>query len=223
MTKKYFNWEKEWEGEIDPGHRKSTAEHYREYAYELKLMFGDEINSILEIGCGNGALFPYLDFENKNYLGVDFSTSMLNNFTDKYPKIKLVNHEGSSYLDGDSYDLIFSNGVIQYFDEVMLEKHINNVSKMMHENSLFVCASIPWKALRLNYLSGEMNLDSKKTYVRGIYRKILFSLKGDPIGNWFEPKNLQKLASKYNMRMRLYGSMLYPYRFHAVLRKNRKQ
>jgi len=137
-----------WAKQTSPLHPSDTPEFRRMYASEMRILFDDASpKRVLEIGCGNGTLFEFLGFNCLQYKGVDFSPSLLEGFKSRYPGVNLELREGSSYVDKDNkYDLIFSNEVIHNFDMPMLDRHFACARAMMHEKSLFICASIPWKA-----------------------------------------------------------------------------
>lgn len=211
-------WRIFWQGKTRPFHARDTDEHYRPYAAELRLLFADSNPlRILEIGCGNGALYKHLGFENMQYKGVDFSASMLKVFKAKHPDVELECADGSTYQDEDKYDLIFSNGVIQHFDINMLHRHFSNVTSMLKPTSLFVCASIPWKARRFEYYAGKLT-DMRVKFILFGFRAYLPSRFRGKMGAWYSLQDIRKFASAHRMSVAFYGSMHYLYRFHAVMR-----
>jgi len=209
-------WKKFWDGQVKPLHRDDPETLYKRHAAELKVLFKFlDPKSVLEVGCGNGALHKYLGFDKTLYRGVDFSPSMLGEFKKKYPQTELKCQSGHSYCDENKYDLVFSNGVIQCFDIEMLIEHFANAKKMMHRESLLICATVPWKVHRLRYLTGKIEEGMKSSI--GVYVKRI--LLGDPImGTWYDFENFKKLAKENGMTVSFYGSMEYLYRFHAVLK-----
>ncbi|MDJ0617904.1 MAG: methyltransferase domain-containing protein [Calothrix sp. MO_192.B10] len=214
-------WSKYWQGLKTPLHQYDTNEHYQQYAAELKILFGNHMPStVLEIGCGNGDLYEYLNFDRaKLYKGVDFSHSMLENFREKYPNIDVECCDGSGYFDDQKYNLIFSNGVVQYFDDQMLRQHFANAKKMMNDDSYFVCASIPWKAQKFRYMNGELRVNHDINILNGYINSLKNILKNQ-MGIWYDLSTIKKIAATYNMSVEFYGSMHYMYRFHAVMKLN---
>ncbi len=189
------------------------------YAKELRILFGETVPvRVLEIGCANGPMFELLGFKGVTYRGVDFSPRLLAAFKAKYPNVELLSCEGSNYSDGDKYDLIFSNAVVQYFDMNMLSRHFACAQAMMHKNSLFVCGSIPWRVHRSNYRRGVLTGSTRPNLLR-LTRAVLASrLFGDSIGYWYQPHELVTLAFRHGLSAECYGSMVYLYRFHAVMK-----
>lgn len=216
------NWKAYWSDKTRPFHKGGeTPEFYRVYAKELKLLFGERTPaSVLEIGCGNGALFEFLGFDQVKYKGVDFSPSLLAAFKSKHQNVELERCDGSSYVDAkNKYDLIFSNGVIQYFDLPMLDRHFACARSMMHKDSLLVCATIPLKSHRPGYDSGALRPETLQSsiylWIRIKMRRVLI---GDPIGYWYTLQQIGSLADKHAFSVEFYGSMAYFFVFHAVLK-----
>jgi hypothetical protein len=56
-------WNSYWAEKSTPQYARDDAQHYREYAAELRLLFEDPTGfDVYEIGCGNGSLHEYLGF-----------------------------------------------------------------------------------------------------------------------------------------------------------------
>jgi trans-aconitate methyltransferase len=211
-------WRSLWANKVTPMHRFDTEEHYQSYAAELRVLYSNmDIKSVLEIGCGDGSLYKYLGFDQTCYKGVDFSSSMLSVFREKYPDVELSCADVSVHCDHRKYDLIFSNQVIQYFDSSMVRRLFANAKDMMEPASLFICASIPWKLLRFKYLIGRMVPNQRKSIMKGCL-KYVRNIYHDPIGKWYSLNDFKKYAAEYGMTVEFYGSMHYMYRFHAVMK-----
>ncbi|HEY3376527.1 MAG TPA: class I SAM-dependent methyltransferase [Armatimonadota bacterium] len=212
-------WQAYWEDKSQAGFRYENEDHYQRCAAELRVLFHQLApQSVLEIGCGNGALYEYLGFkQSKDYHGVDFSQSMLNVFQAHYPTANLICADGAAYRVERTYDLIFSNGVLQHFDRKMLEQHFENARAMMTPDSLFVCASIPWKALWYRYLSGELTGEAHVHRLRGVILRAMRACSIDGMGYWYEHDDFKRLATRMGMTASFHGCIYYPYRFHVVL------
>lgn len=213
-------WQQVWAQRDSPGHRADNPEFYRACAKELRILFGENSpKRVLEIGCGNGALFEFLGFEHAQYKGVDFSPQLLANFKVKHPNLELECCEGSAYRDtANKYDLIFSNEVVQYFDLRMLDNHFGCARAMMHKDSALVCAGIPWRLHRSHYDSGRFSETLSPSVLGAAKAKLARTLRGDSIGRWYEPEEISILAKKHDFSCDFYGSMFYFYRFHATLK-----
>lgn len=213
-------WRAYWSDKTLPEHDPDTPEFYRFHARELRLLFDEKPpRRVLEIGCGNGALYPLLGFDHTKYRGVDFSPSMLAIFKSRHPEVNLGCEEVSSYIDTkNKYDLIFSNAVVQNLDRVMLDSHFACARAMVHKESLFVCGSIPWKALRWRYFGGSIPGSMPVKLLSLPFRLLRIALFGDPVGYWYHPREIAQLAERHGFSAKFYGSIAYMHRFHAVMR-----
>jgi SAM-dependent methyltransferase len=217
-------WRAYWQGQVVPRHRSDTDDFYRQHAGELKLLFAHrQASSVLEIGCGNGALYPYLGFDQMEYKGIDFSRSMLEQFAVADPSVSLQQAEGSSYRDSCQYDLIFASSIVQYFDPRMLRTHVANIRTMMHSDSVYVCACIPWRSRRIGFMSGRLVPPYRASAVR-FSKTILRTLatRTDTLGHWYDTNDIATIAEANNMSVTFYGSMTYLYRFHAVMQPRQR-
>lgn len=219
-------WKSYWEKQSTPLHRYNDEHWYRMYAEEINLIaksLGYQGGSVMETGCGNGALFDYLDIDKEKYVGTDISENMLNIFRNKHPELNLVCTDSSSYFCDQKFAMIFSNGVVQYFDDKRMELYIENSLKMLNPNGLMLLGNIPWKDLRKKNLSGELSAQSVihslprllKIYLYDFY--ITVSGK-DPMGHWYNPRDFFKYRSK-EVEIHVLGSLFHPYRFSLVLKK----
>jgi SAM-dependent methyltransferase len=213
-------WKAFWDNKVVPMHTKDDDEHYVPLSQELVILFHEtRSRSVLEIGCGNGALYKHLGFDRvETYKGVDFSQSMLDRFRQTFPQVSLVAANGHTYQDDNKYDLIFSHGLVQYFDRPMLDEHLKHAANMLAPQGTIVCASVPWKCFRARYLQGKF-----ARRPRSITKMLLGYLRYpflDAMGHWFEWADFETFGRRHGLSVRFFGSLHYPYRFHAVLRRD---
>jgi len=203
------------QGDNDDGFRRARANEMRE------LFSFQSVDKVLEIGCGDGTLFSYLWGPRTDYKGIDFSPQFIEKFRAKYPAAKLECKEGASYQDGNLYDLIFLDGVLQHFDRGMLEQHLRNACFMMGDGGCLIWGSIPRRCLRMQYDLGRFG--ATKPSLVCLAKSWLARLLGrDAMGYWYEPAEIETLARKYGLRTKIVASSMFPYRFHAVLSKTAK-
>lgn len=212
-------WAEFWNQKTSAGHREAPN-YLRRHAAELKVLFdGLEPSTVLDIGCGNGVLYEALDFNQVKYKGVDFSPAMLDAFRAKHPGLDLTCEDGSVYRDDRHYDLIFSSQMVQYFDRPQLSRFFGNVRSMMHSRSVFVIASTPCLPHLAGYMSGRLSPPYKRS-LRGAALSLAataFAWRGS-MGNWFSPADFVAIAAEHDFSCEIFGSLLYLYRMHAVLR-----
>jgi SAM-dependent methyltransferase len=215
MQKKFAEF---WTDVDVPLHRFDNDEHYREYAKELSLLFkGRQLGAVLELGCGNGAFYPYLGFDKStDYFGVDFSPAMIRRFKLKYSDVELHCQDASTFIVDKRFDLIYSNAMIQNFDNIMLEQLFFNAHQMLAEDGFFICASYPTGALKRAYYSGEADSDPKNSHP--IKSLIMSLLRPDrSMGRWHFNSDIAELASRHGFKCQFFGSLNYLYRNHVVL------
>ena len=113
-------------------HEFSRCAHiYSEYstiqkvvAKELLVFSGDTPKNIVDLGCGDGLLYSQIDWEIESFVGVDFSSSML----ERHPKSsKIELREGDfntlelfASLKEKRYDRIYSSSALQWADDLLL-------------------------------------------------------------------------------------------------------
>ncbi len=194
---------------------------WRAQAGELKSLYASKSpGRVLEIGCGDGSLFPYFGIPPSNYKGVDFTPQFIARFQSKEPSVRLECAEGASYLDRESqYDLILLNGIVQHFDRAMLEQHLQNAHAMLPEGGLLIWGSVPNRGDRRKYDAGKWSGNGHANMLRLLKSWAGRLLGLDAMGYWYEPEEVSVLAGKYGLEARFVPSELYPYRFHAVIMK----
>jgi SAM-dependent methyltransferase len=203
-----------WSAQSTPNWERDTPEHYRLLAAELMLLVPRPPRRVLEIGCGSGDLFPYFGFDPARYVGVDFSPSMLARFRERHPELALHCADGAAYLDDGVYDLVLSNGVIQNFDDGMLDRHFANGRRMVAPDGVVICGSVPWRRHRLRFTAGAALGELRA----GRWRNAAATaVQGPGFGRWYRCAALARAARRNGFTAEFYGSMSYMYRFHAVL------
>jgi lipopolysaccharide exporter len=196
-----------------------SPEFYEQQGRELReLLVNRHYRSVLEIGCGEGSLFKHLHFGQESYRGVDFSCHFLEKFRSQHPGVQLECAEGASYYcENQKFDLILSNGVVQHFDPEMLAKHVANARRMMHPGSELVWGCVLDKNSRTLYESGSFAGVRGNKLTRLFKSRVRRFLGLDPMGFWYEQKEIAALAQKHGLGVRFSPSKLYPYRFHAIM------
>ncbi len=217
-------WKSYWGNKTEPLHTYSDKAYYQSYGKELSILLPPDCSdgSVLDLGCGSGSLYEPLGFHKvKNYTGVDLSQSMLNEFQLSHPEVTLVEGSADAYKDNKKYDLVFTNGVIQYLSLDMLRKQIGNALDMLTESGTIIHCSIPWNIMRKNYCSGAVMPPFRGFSIktRLYYWMTTFGLKKDKLGRWYSIEDIEMIAKEFGLTAKFYGSMYYPYRFHVVLNK----
>jgi lipopolysaccharide exporter len=210
-----------WSDKTSTLNGREGVEFWRAQASELRELYASNRTArVLEIGCGDGNLFPYFDIPAENYKGVDFTPQFIERFQSKEPSVTLECAEGASYFEpGAQYDLILLNGIVQHFDSHMLEQHLKNAYAMLDETGLLIWGSIPDSRHRFMYDAGKWSGNCQPGLIR-LLKSWAGSLFGmDAMGFWYERKEVAALIAKYGLHVKFVPSKLYPYRFHAVIQK----
>lgn len=187
------------------------------------LFRGHLFNSVLEIGCGNGALFNLLGFDKASgYVGVDFSSKMLAAFRSRFPHTRLVQADGADFRSCERVDLVFSSHVAQYWDRDQLERHVRNAAAQVGDSGMVVIAGIPWARMRWAFARGDLvggrfTGSGRRSVPRSAAAYLLEQVRPD-IGHWYDLDDLAGLAAAAGLGASFRGSGYYPYRFHAILR-----
>ena len=216
-------WKNFREGQTDPLHTHNDQKYYLDYGRELSLLLHPAPSTILELGCGSGSLYKPLGFDKADtYVGVDLSDSMLKEFNTSHTGTILHQGSADTYKDSNTYDLIFTNGVIQYLSIDMLRNQIQNALEMLAENGAIIHSSIPWDKMRKQYMKGSLTPPYLGNGIKAslLYFVISLGLKKDKMGRWYSINDFKAIANEFNLTAKFYGSMYYPYRFHVVLKRS---
>ncbi|MBI2106991.1 class I SAM-dependent methyltransferase [Candidatus Woesearchaeota archaeon] len=98
--------------------------------YEASCLIQD-CNKILDVGCGDGALYNIIKGRCKNYYGVDISKTALSQIKDKKVNMRVVNiNEEKLPFQDNFFDYVVCLDVIEHvFDPIKLIEEIFRVTK----------------------------------------------------------------------------------------------
>ncbi|WP_067474269.1 class I SAM-dependent methyltransferase [Actinomadura hibisca] len=221
------HWYEHWADQRNPQHAKETEDAYQDLAGELRNLFAaHRADRVLEIGCGDGALFDLLGFNQASrYLGVDFSQAMLDQFRARFPRTDLRTADASRFRTDERFDLIFSSHVAQYWDRGQMARHLDHAAAMLAPDGLIVIAGIPWSRMRLAYGRGDLTggdlTGGRRRSLPGALASAVRELVAPDIGHWYDLPEVTRLAAARGMRANFRGSGHYPYRFHALFQRTR--
>lgn len=96
--------------------------HHEEVRHLKKIITIKETTTILELGCGNGRWIQSLAPFVSRYVGVDFSSTMLDLAQTRVTQADLVNvtliqAEAQDFEPDGKFDLIYLSGISQYIDD----------------------------------------------------------------------------------------------------------
>ncbi|MEM9464116.1 MAG: class I SAM-dependent methyltransferase [Actinomycetota bacterium] len=214
-------WAEFWNAQTTALNSDLATDQTDRYGAELRLLFPTtEPKRVLELGCGDGALFEALGFDRADrYLGVDFSASMLDEMRTRHPGVELVESSGHCFERDETFDLIFSAATVQYFDRAMLREHVERAARMLAPGGRLVCASTPWRRMRWAYACGDVARRSRRRFPVALLAHLKRLIGHDNMGYWHDLPEVRAMAADVGLSVEAYGSIHYPYRVHFVFER----
>ena len=135
----------------------------------LNLLENINNKKICDLGCGTGALIPFILEKNGNYTGIDFSKKMLDTIKSKYQKeindkkVDLLLSDFKNLDQTRKYDILIGLGFIEYFDDPrkIIKKLYNTIP-----NGGRLILSFP-NANSFDFFSNKI-----VNYIKNYYKKI---------------------------------------------------
>lgn len=223
------DWSSFWKDQNKPLHRYDSEFFYELYAQELNLIFrrfGYSGGKVLESGCGNGALLRYMHIDKSQYTGMDISPGLIAEFMRLHPDVKSPIEDSAENIPAGSYDLIFSNGVGQYFNPARMQAYIRNAYDSLAVGGILVIANLLSINCRLGFGRGVYRDPAviNEVTLRQRVRNFLSILRGrktfgpDKLGHWYLPEALLEMPPAGADGF-LLGSLFHAYRFSVVFVK----
>lgn len=220
---KYYNnlWDGKTSGELNP------IWSYEDDLTELSSFLGDKKYDCLELGCGNGDSYESAQDYYSRYMGLDFSTSNIEIFKTRFPKIELLLHDVVNFIPPRKISLIHSNQLLQYLTKNQIKDLIKWNIQYCSDDGIILHRQIPDKKLMNLYFSGYLkpNLNSRKMTrimfpllyrLYSFYKKIILS--HSDFGYWYSADEILQICSELGVDGKIYGSALYRYRFNLLIR-----
>jgi len=185
----------------------------------LNFLHNIEEKKICDLGCGTGALIPFILEKKANYTGIDFSQKMLDEIKLRYTeevqnkKIELLLNDYKNFNQDKIYDILIGLGFIEYFDEPeeIVKKLYNSISI---DGQLIL--SFPNKS-SFDFLSIRL-----LTVLRIFIKKISGSGGVNPPRRMWTKKNAQKMLEKagfVNLKFENYYINLFVYPLTVIFPK----
>jgi cyclopropane fatty-acyl-phospholipid synthase-like methyltransferase len=221
----YFHkfWNTQTDGRISP---------YRDYHHEMnELLFfleKDKKYNCLELGCGNGELYGLTKHLYENYTGVDFSESNIEIFKKKYPTANIISKDVLEISNDSTYNLIHSNGLLQYLTLKQIEELIINSLDQCEDNGFILHRGIPDKRMQFLYLTGYLKPGEEVIRLQKILNPVLYKFYafssrifqgGDRFGFWYKTDDIIRVCKKLKVNYTIFGSIIYRYRFTLLIKK----
>lgn len=94
--------------------------------------------SVLDLGCGNGALTKKLCDMGLNAIGLDSSEDLLKIARELYPNIKFIKADATDFSLKTKMDAVFSNAVFHWIDKRKQSKMLDCVYKSLNDGGQFI-------------------------------------------------------------------------------------
>jgi len=153
-------WEKTWDG-LDSGKLNIAARLYLEFVRRdikkiLETIRLPKKSKVIDVGCGTGRTLLWLKgLGFKNLIGVDITRSSLKHCKKIGIKnVYLMDVFGLKYKT-EEFDLVFSEGLVEHFNESDFISSINEICRVSRKYVLFVQpnrASLYRKLVNLYYM-----------------------------------------------------------------------
>lgn len=103
-----------------------------------ELVDADAGSSVLDLGCGNGALTKVLQDKGYRVTGMDASEELLDVARVNYPAIEFIQGDATNFVLPEPVDVVFSNAVFHWIDKEKQPDMIKCVYNALKKNGQFV-------------------------------------------------------------------------------------
>jgi len=179
---------------------------------ELNLSPG---KSLLEIGCGSGAMLLPLSQRNIKVAGIDYSASLINIAKLVIPDmIAIVSEADKLPFRDNKFDFVMSNSVFQYFSNKNYAKNVLNemvrvVSKNEGKLLILDVPDISKEGLSEDFRKNIMNKSTYKKLYNGLYHTYYPK-------DWFKSYALEEGLKFKIFDQSIEGYDNSPYRFNVL-------
>ncbi len=104
----------------------------------IELINADKGSSVLDLGCGNGALTKVLQSKGYCVKGLDASEEFLDIAKEKYPDIDFMQGDAADFTLSEPVDVVFSNAVFHWINKDKQQDMLKCVFNVLNRNGQFV-------------------------------------------------------------------------------------
>lgn len=104
----------------------------------LELIEGEKGNSVIDLGCGNGALSQSLKERGFLVTGIDASKELLEIARKNYPEINFIHADATHFSLEKQVDIIFSNAVFHWIEKDKQILMLSCVNEALKEKGQFI-------------------------------------------------------------------------------------
>lgn len=104
----------------------------------MDLIDGNNRGTVLDLGCGNGALSKVMHDKGYDVTGIDASKELLDISRKNYPDIKFIEADATNFSLKEPVDIVFSNAVFHWINREYQQDMLKCVYEVLKENGQFV-------------------------------------------------------------------------------------
>ena len=104
----------------------------------IDMIAADKNSTVLDLGCGNGALSKTLRDKGFIVKGIDASKELLDIAKKNYPDIEFIQADAADFSLPEPVDVVFSNAVFHWIDKEGQEDMLKRVHNALKDNGQFV-------------------------------------------------------------------------------------
>ena len=104
----------------------------------IDMISADKNSTVLDLGCGNGALSKTLQDKGFIVKGIDASMELLDIAKKNYPDIEFIQADAADFSLPEPVDVVFSNAVFHWIDKELQEDMLKCVHNALKDNGQFV-------------------------------------------------------------------------------------
>lgn len=128
-----------------------------------KLNLNDDLDSILDVGCGNALLLSQLTPKAKNYYGIDYAESMIEEAKSQIKRGQFfVGDAANLNFSDEQFDRVLSYSIFHYFpDEAYIHKAISECIRVTKPGGIILIGDLLDKQFE-NEIKDASNLEYEK-------------------------------------------------------------
>ena len=104
----------------------------------MDLIDGNNCGTVLDLGCGNGALSKVMHDKGYDVTGIDASKELLDIAKKNYPDIQFIEADATNFSLKEPVDIVFSNAVFHWINREYQQDMLKCVYEVLKENGQFV-------------------------------------------------------------------------------------
>lgn len=109
-----------------------------QYGTSVIDLIDNHCETVLDLGCGNGALSKVMLDKGYNVIGIDSSKELLALARKNYPDIRFIEKDATNFSLEQPVDVVFSNAVFHWINKEHQQDMLKCVHAALKENGQFV-------------------------------------------------------------------------------------